>query len=76
MVLLLLDLSPAFDLVDHEILLERLSTWFGLKGKVLARFKSYLENRSQFVKIDGSSINYGILLRSGNMYQWKLLKLW
>ena len=54
-VLLLLDLSAAFDTVDHGLLLHRLNTWFGIKGKVLAWFKSYLTDRSQVVSIDGSN---------------------
>ena len=52
-VLLLLDLSSAFDTVDHEILIHRLRTRFGIKGKALDWFRSYLTNRSQFVNIDG-----------------------
>ncbi|CAB4034060.1 Hypothetical predicted protein [Paramuricea clavata] len=52
-VLLLLDMSAAFDTVDHEILLERMSKRFGIKDKVLEWFQSYLQNRSQTVMIDG-----------------------
>ena len=50
--LLLLDMSAAFDTVDHSILLSRLSTSFGINGKALAWFRSYLHNRSQFISID------------------------
>ena len=54
-VLLLLDLSAAFDTVDHSLLLHRLNTRFGIKGRVLAWFESYLAGRSQFVCVNGSS---------------------
>ena len=52
-VLLLLDLSAAFDTIDHKILLHRLRSRFGIKGKALSWLQSYLTDRSQSVQIDG-----------------------
>ena len=49
-----LDLSTAFDTVDHNILLELLRRDVGIGGKVLHWFSSYLSNRRQLVPIDGS----------------------
>ena len=52
--LTLLDLSAAFDTVDHATLLERLHGHFGISGAVLQWFKSYISNIQQRVHIDGS----------------------
>jgi hypothetical protein len=52
--LTLLDLSAAFDTIDHNILLERLSAWFGITSTALSWVKSYLLNRSFYVKIEDS----------------------
>ena len=52
--LTLLDLSAAFDTIDHSILLERLYGHFGISGTVFQWFKSYISNRQQRVHIDGS----------------------
>ena len=49
--LTLLDLSAAFDTMDHNILLRRLGNWFGVSGKALDWFKSYFTDRSQRIKL-------------------------
>ena len=51
--LLLLDISNAFDTVDHRLLLDRLCNRFGFGGQVLKWFESYHHIRRQFVMIDG-----------------------
>ena len=59
-----LDMSKAFDTLDHEILMQKLS-FYGVQNTSLNLFKSYLSERSQFVSIGGTSsplrtINTGV----------------
>ena len=48
-ILILLDLSSAFDTIDHDILLHRLRHRFGITGVVLDWFNSYIRGRTQSV---------------------------
>jgi len=52
-ILVLLDLSAAFDTVDHEILLKRLRVTFGVNSVALSWFRSYLAGRKQRVRCGG-----------------------
>ena len=61
----MLDLSAAFDCVDHSILLSRLETSFGFAGLVLAWMRSYLVGRKQYVRYNGTTssttvMKYGV----------------
>uniref|UniRef100_A0A3Q1FPB8 Reverse transcriptase domain-containing protein n=1 Tax=Acanthochromis polyacanthus TaxID=80966 RepID=A0A3Q1FPB8_9TELE len=60
-VLVLLDLSTAFDTVDHKTLLNRLHIMVRLSGTVFSWFKSYLTGREFFISMGGySARSYGL----------------
>ena len=60
----LLDLSAAFDTIDHCLLYDCLHDWFGLDGTVLLWIKLYLSNRKQKIKI-GDSFSESVILPFG-----------
>ena len=64
-VLVMLDLSAAFDTIDHHILLHRFEHLFRITGLALQWITSYLGNRYQAVVIDGKRsapvlLQYGV----------------
>ncbi len=64
-VLVLLDVSSAFDTLDHKILLRRLEMDYSITGTALEWFRSYIGHRSQFVIVDGevsepSTLEFGV----------------
>ena len=62
--LALLDLSAAFDTVDHATLLRRLELSYGIRGTALSWLRSYLSERTQFVR-SGSTSSRPAVLRYG-----------
>ena len=62
---LMLDLSAAFDTIDHNCLFYKLHNYFGITGNALKWLSSYLTNRSSEVVIDNvhslkTSNNFGV----------------
>ncbi len=65
--LVLLDLSAAFDTIDHDILIDRLQNYMGIQGQALRFrwFRSYLSDCYHFVYLNGESsqlspVKYGV----------------
>ena len=59
--LVLLDLSAAFDTVDHDILLSILANRFSIQGLALDWFRSYLANRTQTFALAGKhTVSYSV----------------
>jgi len=60
-----LDLSAAFDTVDHDILIDRLYHAFGFRDQVLSWITSFITGRTQRVRVGGqystySAVHYGV----------------
>ena len=62
--LVMLDLSAAFDTIDHPTLLRRFERHFGIEGTALAWISSYLSNRYQSVSVNGE-LSKQVLLQYG-----------
>ena len=57
-VLLLLDLSAAFDTINHDLLIKKLAKLYGISSVALNWFKSYLSDRTFKVVVNGVSSSY------------------
>ena len=74
-VLVLLDLSAAFDTIDHKILQQRLHNVFGFGDTVLSWFHSYLENRAIAVTKINKIREIGGKCREDNCYSGNIHRL-
>jgi len=58
-----IDLSKAFDTLNHTILIEKLQ-YYGIRNNTLELFRNYLSNRKQYVEYDGTKSDY-LTLQTG-----------
>ncbi len=63
--LVLLDLSAAFNTIHHKILIGQMQNYIGIQGQALRWFRSYLSDRYHFVYLNGESshlkpVKYGV----------------
>ena len=72
-----LDLTKAFDIVNHDVLLHKMKNFYGFRELAFKLMQSYLSNRKQYTKMnsfksDRSKIEYGVPQGSS---LWRLLFL-
>ncbi len=77
--LVLLDLSAAFDTIDHDILIDRLQNYTGIQGEALRWFRSYLSDHYHFVYLKGESsqlspVKYDFVYLNGESSQLSPVK--
>ena len=70
--LLMLDLSKAFDLINHNLLLKKLEI-YGLTESTLGWFKSYLSMRKQAVAVNGTPSEFLDISSSRGVPQGSIL---
>ena len=60
-----LDITKAFDTVNHDVLLHKMENFYGFRGLALKLIQSYLSNRKQYTKMENcksdlTKIEYGV----------------
>ena len=59
-----LDLSKAFDTLNHSILIHKLK-FYGINGTAIHLFKSYLSNRKQYVEYENNTSDTLLFITTG-----------